>query len=1070
VNPSYPADIAARAANLAERAAIVSALGPAPSSAPPTPFESWQEDRLVTRLAARFGQEAARCQGAPRHTSPSLREILSHYRGHEQDIARPGSRLGPALAGLHKDWLPSYQAALDGFDPTASEGAGWREPDVYYGRLATACEPFLLELGRRIARAASRGAVPVDPRVVEDFQDHLLDRFELALAWAVETEAKAYCAVRGIDAARAGQPEYLKYLDETFADATSYHRFYLAFPVLGRWLAHVTSTLAEHASELILRLGADAEAVGALFFGETVTAIRSARLGRSDAHAGARSVAIVEVELAGGAVAPVVYKPRCVGAEAGLQGLLTRLRADGAGDFAERGVLPRAGYGYEALIRPARNRVESAEQAGRVYAELGGYLAIFYVLGGGDLHLENVLVADGHAFICDCETVLGALTDGEARSAGTLMDSVFQTGLIEWPSPATGATMKISGYSGGGAYEVPTAVARVEDRLSFQASVTQRHGTRVDPGAANRVFIGDQLTQPEDFADAISAGFDRVYRWFQQDPRRAAECVRDRFTGTSVRFINWSTQVYAQLLQAARHPTCLMEPLQVDLLFSAVRTFPRNWDDGGVLPDWELASMWRLDIPLFTAEATGDRLVHDHVGDVPARLASAPLDFAAERIARLSPGNRAQQHQYIAAALSGGDVTSPEFASTCLEQASRIGRRLCAMLRDPGAPAPWTSYMIGADGRVEADIEADLYTGSAGIALFLAYLGDLDPRPEFGRAARRALDHALATWNRRRIGAFTGLGGMVYLLTHLHHLWGERGLLDRAVTLAGDLSARIRDDRQLDIFHGAAGLIPVMLGLAGQAGGLGLEQAHECAAHLLRHAQADGQALSWPGEGSGPATPNLTGFTHGAGGIGWSLIALGAASGDAGYITAGRRAFAYEASHFDSGMRDWYDLRVVPGGWAAGGRHYANAWCNGAAGIGLSRIDAWARLGKDDDDILDDAYLALSATVRNFPRLGNDSLCHGRSGNAELFLRFAALMDQPAFRLEANVQARSLWCDLDEAGLGEQVAVFPGLMLGMAGFGMHLLRLARPDRVPSVLLLDPPPAARHSAEGQRDVG
>ena len=36
----------------------------------------------------------------------------------------------------------------------------------------------------------------------------------------------------------------------------------------------------------------------------------------------------------------------------------------------------------------------------------------------------------------------------------------------------------------------------------------------------------------------------------------------------------------------------------------------------------------------------------------------------------------------------------------------------------------------------------------------------------------------------------------------------------------------------------------------------------------------------------------------------------------------------------------------------------------------------------------------------------------------------------------------------------------PGLMLGLAGTGYTLLRAARPDRVPSVLTLEPP-AARH---------
>jgi lantibiotic modifying enzyme len=33
----------------------------------------------------------------------------------------------------------------------------------------------------------------------------------------------------------------------------------------------------------------------------------------------------------------------------------------------------------------------------------------------------------------------------------------------------------------------------------------------------------------------------------------------------------------------------------------------------------------------------------------------------------------------------------------------------------------------------------------------------------------------------------------------------------------------------------------------------------------------------------------------------------------------------------------------------------------------------------------------------------------------------------------------------------------PGLMLGLAGIGYQLLRLANPQAIPAVLLLDPPP-------------
>ena len=165
-----------------------------------------------------------------------------------------------------------------------------------------------------------------------------------------------------------------------------------------------------------------------------------------------------------------------------------------------------------------------------------------------------------------------------------------------------------------------------------------------------------------------------------------------------------------------------------------------------------------------------------------------------QRIERLSRANRAQQTQYIAASLSSGEIASPAFVKASIEYATRIGERLCHMLRDPSAPAPWTSYGLTAEGVAEVDVDGDLYHGSAGIALFLAYLDGLVPRPEFRRAAGRALAHAIAHTDRRHIGAFQGLGGLIYVLTHLHHLWQERGLLELAVRLSHELPGPIDAD------------------------------------------------------------------------------------------------------------------------------------------------------------------------------------------------------------------------------------------------------------------------------------
>ncbi|MCO6003415.1 type 2 lanthipeptide synthetase LanM family protein [Actinoallomurus purpureus] len=1028
---------------------------------------------LPTYQAAldRFGGPTAASRGAAQApTRPGTADRAAHAWITDE---RPGDLEAtddrPSESGAADDRVRGDRAGSQTDTGTASGAAGpsWRAFDVYYGRLAKACEPFLIELGRRLEDACARHPGRFDPRLIDDFQAHLLDRFELSLAWAVEAHANVHCAEHHVDRAGATREDYLAYVDATFADAAAYHRFYLRFPVLGRWLAHVTALLADFGERLVHRLAADTSAIAAAFFDEEIAAFRSVRQGRSDPHAGARTVAFVEVELASGRTASFVYKPRCIRAEAAVQGLLERLRSDGVLGFASRPVLPRQGYGYEALIPAGRNRVDSPEEAEQVYRELGGHLAIFYVLGGGDLHFENIIVADGHAHVCDCETALGVLPRGQARPLGTLLDSVFKTGLLEWPRARTSAAeMRVSGYSGGEAYDMPVPVPSVnEHRLSFAASVTHRAGVHVEPEAANRVFLGDRLTRPEDFADAIMAGFDRVYAWFEQRPDAAIRLLSDAFGGASARFINWGTQIYSQLLVSARHPRCLVDPLEVDLLVNTVRTFPRTWDDEGVLADREIASMWRLDVPIFTTDVHGDHLVHDHTTELPASLDLSPVDYAARRIRRLSARNRVQQGQYIAAGLAVGEVSSPAFVTTSLDYATRIGERLCAMLREPSAPAPWTSYDLAGGTLTEVDVDGDLYHGSGGIALFLAYLDALVPRPEFRRAAERAVSHAVSATDRTRIGAFDGLGGLVYVLTHLHHLWDDRGLLELAVRLSRDLSGRIDADTRFDVLGGGAGVIPVVLGLTRMTDGQGLDDARRCADRLLRHAVADGDVLSWPLTDPGEASANLTGFAHGAGGIGWALIQLGALAGRPSYVDAGRRAFAYEARHYDDTEHDWYDLRTNAGGPVRQGRHYANAWCNGAAGIGLSRIASWATLGGTDEALLREAHQALAATMRNFPRLMNDTLCHGRSGNAELFLRFARLRDEPAFQLEANVQVRGQWRNVDDAdtGLVENTAgFFPGLMVGMSGFGMHFLRLAAPGRVPSVLLLDPPPAPGRS--------
>ena len=91
---------------------------------------------------------------------------------------------------------------------------------------------------------------------------------------------------------------------------------------------------------------------------------------------------------------------------------------------------------------------------------------------------------------------------------------------------------------------------------------------------------------------------------------------------------------------------------------------------------------------------------------------------------------------------------------------------------------------------------------------------------------------------------------------------------------------------------------------------------------------------------------------------------------------------------------------------------------------------------------------------------GNHSLCHGDLGNLELLLQASEALNDPQWRHQVNRLASMVLESIDKNGwlCGSPLGIeSPGLMTGLAGIGYGLLRLAEPMRVPSVLVLEPPP-------------
>jgi lantibiotic modifying enzyme len=209
-----------------------------------------------------------------------------------------------------------------------------------------------------------------------------------------------------------------------------------------------------------------------------------------------------------------------------------------------------------------------------------------------------------------------------------------------------------------------------------------------------------------------------------------------------------------------------------------------------------------------------------------------------------------------------------------------------------------------------------------------------------------------------------------------------------------------------------------------------------------------------------PGQRPLTGFAHGAAGVGYALSALSDATRNPGYRHAATVAFGYERAVFDPAQGNWPDFRA-PVNTAQAGVAFAVQWCHGAPGIALSRLYAM----QGDDGCRAEVAAGLATTRRAITHrlaghTGNFSLCHGLAGNAEALRCASDIAGAPseeglAIAMQVAEYGLERYPDRDRKWpCGVPDGTSYDLMRGLAGIGHFYLRWYDPT-VPSVLLLHP---------------
>jgi len=1012
-------------------------------------------------------------------------------------------------------WLTNWVCAFSKADGIESSSARmtrdlWRDhPSLAF---LTAIAPLVRHGRERLrdgvetliaANAGSQSELPFDPATIENL---LFGGLPVELAGMISRTMALELNVARVSEELTGETpdERFESFIGSLADPVVAQRIFAEYPVLARSLTETIDRRVDAGLELLERLSRDWPEIRSRLCGSGDPGkLTELSLGMGDTHRGGRTVAVMSFSSANSADAgasgssdfKLVYKPRSLAVEVHFQELLAWLNERGEHPpFRLTHVIDRGEYGWVEFIVTAA--CETPNEVKRFYHRQGAYLALLYGLEATDFHGENLIASGEHPILIDLESLFHAREKIEPRSESkavaaarnAIADSVLRIGLLPvriWGDDENDG-IDVSGLGRAEGQISPNPAPYWEnggtDEMRLERKRMPIHASRNRP-----VFEGRPLSAL-DYAEDILDGFTGMYRMLLRHRDELISGPLAAFGEDETRCILRPTMIYGWMLSESFHPDLQRDALDRDRFFDRMWLAVEHRPELRRAVPFELCDLRGGDVPLFTSRPASRDLFASRRQRIEGFFERSGLELVESKLRSLSVEDSERQLWFIRASLSSlaedmkpaGELPLLSLVARrtiskarLIEAARDIGDRLEMMAYRGDDDALWLGLTFNAKKHSErhwalTPIGVDLYDGLPGIALFLAHLGRITGGCRYTDLAQAAVvSMRRQTENGKRgipsLGAFSGLGGIIYAFTHLADLLNHPELLDEAESLIERVPQLLKQDRIFDILGGAAGCLTALLGLRRRRQSeRALNAAVECGEHLLANVKQMDRGAAWHVDDFAKAP--LTGFSHGATGVAYALLELFAETGDERFRRTALEALEYERGLYSVELANWPDLRDVKNsdgsrketGESGEGPRFTWAWCHGAAGAALGRIKILSIC--NDEALLAEAEAATRSTLR-YGMGGNHSLCHGSLGNLETLLlaseafadrRLAARVSQLASAIVGSFEFHGWVC-------GNPMNVeSPGLMTGLAGIGYQLLRLAEPRAVPSVLSLEAP--------------
>jgi type 2 lantibiotic biosynthesis protein LanM len=995
----------------------------------------------------------------------------------EQLLSVEPRHLASEAPGWVADILAAYRECgkVHGKPPPGKDGGHPPEHDTGGGpygwqtQLASIAEPiFARKLDQYSADVRHQAALAgrdADLDLILRSRPEAMHRY-VAGAFVLDMHVKELGKTRA-----AGFSDYL----EEFSRPESFLKTLARYPVLARTMCDVADRWARAEVLLARRYLSDVAEI-ASFCRVPAESFRLSAVASclGDMHRGLQTVHLLET--AGGV--RLIYKPtdcRVFGEMKLFLDWLCSLDADLA--WAIPRALRKAGYGWVEYVE--RQPCLTQADVAAFYSRMGSLVAISWMLGSSDLHAENVIPSGAYPVVVDAETVLGfRMADvrkwdaaGPGEDPGTRMqrESVLRTELLPCLRPVGDGLVDISAVGGRLGQHVSL------DGWAEPGTVRMRKGPiDVEVGVPGCVphLRGIGPVNAEDFAVDIEEGFRRTCGLLLSRRRflMSEHSPLASLASCEQRVIFRATHTYAQFMSDLHHPDLLMDALDRDVYLDQLLFARIGLRCAEEICQAERQAVEDGDVPYFLTSADSrDLFAGDGSLLIRNYFKSTMTDGLRSRLESLTGEDIDKQAWFIRSSLqclavnrSGLAVTANCCQDPPLKAAPRefiigavrkIADHVAELRFDGGTDGvawPTVRSFDGGDWRV-APAGDNLYGGTMGIALFLAFAGQMLEDAGISRLARRTVDTVVAGvragGQAHQVGAYDGAAGLLYGLSCLSVAWGtDYSELQRS--LLQQIREGAEKDPFLDVIGGAAGAGLVIANTLGHLCDreLALEAALACAERIRASASGSDPAGF---DGLGAAGSSSAGLAHGSAGVALACLRLGTLLGDKSMSVLANLAEPAPAAEQAEQAAPRAEVALAGSGTVS--------WCNGPAGIGLARCLAllWEPDGlQDRRQPREDVVAALRAARSS--GLGNDhSLCHGDLGTMELHFA-ASLLDGMSVEASygqkiASMVAQHVVSDGPVCG-AQPGMVVPGLMNGLAGIGFGLMRSVN-SNIPNVLCL-----------------